>query len=208
MIPLFADLAGRRVVIFGGGKVAARKAVFFAKDADVEVVSRSHTKTIVSLPVTRTTLDVAKATNETLGQVVSGAFIVIAALPDKEQNNRIGRICRKKKILFNNADGDSGDLIIPAVSSGKHYTVAITTHGKSPAVSRFVREHIDRKFSHLDKMIALQEVLRRELKRTEPSQERRSAVLRDTICDPEIWEAVSRSLQEAESIVRRKYLHD
>ena len=208
MIPLFADLTGRRVVIFGWGKVAARKAAFFAKDADVEVVSRSHTSAIASLPLTRITLDVAETTDKKLGEIVKDAFIVIAALPDKVQNNRIGKICKKKKIFFNNADGDSGDLIIPAVSSGKYYAVAVTTLGKSPAVSRFVREHIDRKFADLDGMILLQESLRRDLKRSEPLQERRSAMLHKIINDPEIWEALVRSQKEAETIARRKYLHD
>ncbi|OPY36669.1 MAG: precorrin-2 dehydrogenase [Methanoregula sp. PtaU1.Bin051] len=208
MIPLFADLTGRRVVIFGGGNVAARKAAYFVKEADVEVVSRSHGKAILSLPATRNVLDVAGASEKELNEIVKDAFIVIAALPDKAQNNRIGRICRRKKILFNNADGDSGDLIIPAISSGRKYTVAISTHGKSPMVSRFIREHIDQTFSHLDGMIALQESLRRELKITKQSQKQRSAILRSIIIDPEIWDALSQSPLKAERIARRKYLYE
>lgn len=41
MIPLFIDCTGRRIVIFGGGDVAARKAAYFSGNADVTVVSRS-----------------------------------------------------------------------------------------------------------------------------------------------------------------------
>jgi precorrin-2 dehydrogenase/sirohydrochlorin ferrochelatase len=40
MIPLFVDCAGKRIVIFGGGDVASRKAAFFSGEAEVLVVSR------------------------------------------------------------------------------------------------------------------------------------------------------------------------
>jgi len=207
MIPLVVDPAGKRVLVFGGGSVAARKAAYFAEEADVTVVSRSFAKPLLTLPVTRLTRDVTEATDADLGELMEGVFAVIAALPDKGQNDRIGAICRKKGILFNNANGTPGDLILPAVSSGSHYTIAITTHGRSPAVSRFIREHIDERFRMLDEMIALQQILRRDLKRTSVSQEQRSAILREVIRDAGIWDALARSVQEAEMMARRKYLH-
>ena len=207
MIPLFADLRGKRVVICGGGRVAVRKAAFFAGEADVCVVSRSHAREMETLPVKRSVLDVSKSADGELGEVIDGAFIVVSALPDKAQNDRIGELCRQKGILFNNADGSSGDLIVPSVSSGEQYTVAFSTHGKSPAVSRFIREYIDRSFALLDPMIALQDALRTELKRTVPSQERRQEILRQVVCDPEVWDALSRSGEEGEAVARRKHLH-
>jgi precorrin-2 dehydrogenase/sirohydrochlorin ferrochelatase len=206
MIPLFADLHGKRVVIFGGGKVALRKAFFFTGDADIEIVSRSHARAFSSLPVTCTVLDIEKASDRKIRDLVNGAFIVVSALPDKEQNNRIGRICIKEGILFNNADGSFGNLIVPSVSTGKQFTIAVTTHGKSPAVSRYVREHLDEHFFRLDEMIMLQDRLRKDLKKYVPDQKQRSDILWQVIRDPEIWEALARSENEAESIARRKYL--
>ena len=41
MIPLFVECTGKRVVVFGGGEVAARKAGYFAKEAEVLMVSRT-----------------------------------------------------------------------------------------------------------------------------------------------------------------------
>lgn len=208
MIPLFVDCKGKRVVIFGGGQVASRKAAFFAGDADVHVFSRSHAGSVSALPVACHVLDVKETTDAELAKIVQDSFIVIATLPDTGMNNRIGKICKRMGILFNNAAGDDGDLIIPAVSAGKQYMVAITTHGKSPAVSRYIREQIDERLFLLDEMIALQETLREELKRTEPSQQRRSALLNNVIRDQDVWDALSRSLPEAVTIARRKYVVD
>lgn len=207
MIPLFVGLAGKKVVIFGGGDVAARKAAYFSKEAEVVVVSRSHSKGVTTLPVKRKTLDVAAADDAGLERMVRGAFAVVAALPDKAQNNRIGRICARKRILFNNADGEPGDLILPSVSAGEQFTIAVATQGKSPAVSRFIREHLDRTFADLDGMIALQQVLRSELKGAVPSQADRRAVLHDVLRDTEVWESLGRSQEEALIVARRKYLH-
>ena len=207
MTPLFVDLTGKRVVIFGGGNVAARKAVFFSVNADVLIVSRSFSRTITALPVSRRELDVALVSDTVLERILHGAFIGVTALSDREQNNRIGRICRDREILFNNANGERGDLIIPSASRGKHYTIAMSTDGESPAVSRFVREQIEAMFSHLDEMIVFQGILRQRLKAVEPSQKRRSEILWDVLNDPSVWDALGRSSTEAYEIVKRRYLH-
>jgi precorrin-2 dehydrogenase/sirohydrochlorin ferrochelatase len=160
MIPLFIDCTGRRIVIFGGGAVAARKAAYFAPEARVLVVSRSFVQKMEALQVGKTCVDIADAPDTTVAALIRGAFLVIAALSDPDQNNRIGRLCRKKGILFNNADGEAGDVVLPAVSRGKQYTLAISTGGSSPALSRYIREHIERELPELDAMILLHKRLR------------------------------------------------
>ncbi len=208
MIPLFVDLRAKHVVIFGGGEVASRKAAYFAHEADVTVFSRSFSKKIAALPVNRMKIDVEDASDGDLWDILKGVDICITALSDSGQNNRIGRICRRRKILFNNADGEPGDLIIPSIITGEQYQIAVSTGGKSPAVSRFIREHLETRFSNLDAMIALQEQLRKRLKKTEPSQTRRSEILKDVLEDHDVWDALSRSHKEAEQLVSRRYLNE
>ena len=158
MIPLFVDLHGRHVVIFGGGKVASRKARYFSRESEVTVVSRSFAKDLFDLSVRRHGADTGLLSDDELTEIISPAFLVVAALSDPGQNNRIGRLCRAKGILFNNADGETGDVIIPSAISGKNYTVAISTLGDSPAVSRFIREHLESDFPGLEEMITLHRV--------------------------------------------------
>ncbi len=187
MIPLFVDCSGKRIVIFGGGEVASRKAAYFSGEADVLVVSRSFSHKMSILPVERQMLDAGRISDEVLTGIIEWAFLVIGALSDPVQNNRIKNLCVAREILFNNADGEAGDVIIPSVTGGENYLLAISTKGNSPAVSRFIREHLETQFPALDDMIALQRDLRAQLKHTEPSPSRRNAILWEVLNDREIW---------------------
>ncbi len=207
MIPLFIDCVGRRIVIFGGGAVAARKAAYFAKEARVLVVSRSFVQKIEALRVEKRNLDIQDAPDATLAALVREAFLVIGALSDPAQNNRIGRICKKRGILFNNADGEAGDVILPAISGGEHYTLAISSGGSSPAVSRFVREHLEEELPGLDAMIVLQQRVREELKKTVSDQIRRNGILRRILDDKSVWELLLTDPDRAWDTVSARYLH-
>ena len=207
MIPLFVDCSGRSIVIFGGGDVAVRKALRFSGEADVHIISRSFSDACARLPVRFTTMDISTATDDAISALLDPAFLVVGALSNPGENNRIGELCRKKGILFNNADGEAGDVIIPAVTGGKNYIVAVTTRGHSPAVSRFIRQDIETRFPAMDAMIDLQDRLRAELKNTCPDQARRSAVLWQVLEDREIWKQLEQSPSDAWEVVRQRYLH-
>ena len=208
MIPLFVDCSKRCIVIFGGGDVAARKAAYFAGNAEVEVVSRSFQQKILNLTSTRRECDVSALSDAALCSLLESAFLVIGALSEPAQNNRIGRICRDRGILFNNADGEPGDVILPSVTGGINFTLAISSGGSSPAVSRFIREHLEHNFPTLDSMIALQQRLRTELKQTEPDEKKRNAILWDVLKDPMVWHALSADSTGAWDLVIERYLHE
>ncbi|HJX56632.1 MAG TPA: bifunctional precorrin-2 dehydrogenase/sirohydrochlorin ferrochelatase [Methanoregula sp.] len=207
MIPLFVDCSGKRIVIFGGGEVASRKAAYFSREADVLVVSRSFSPKMSALPLERRVLDVNAASDEDIAGITCQAFLVIGTLPDPSSNNRIGEICKGQKILFNNADGQAGDVIIPSVTGGDNYILAISTKGSSPALSRFIREQIEMHYPALDEMVALQQELREQLKRCEPSQSRRNAILREVLHDRAVWEILEKDPEKARVELKRRYLH-
>jgi precorrin-2 dehydrogenase/sirohydrochlorin ferrochelatase len=208
MIPLFVDCSGKRIVIFGGGEVASRKAAYFSGEADVLVVSRSFSHKMSILPVERKMLETGRVSDEVLNGIIDRAFLVIGALSDPVQNNRIKNLCIAREILFNNADGEAGDVIIPSVTGGENYLLAISTKGNSPAVSRFIREHLETHFPALDDMVALQRDLRAQLKHTEPSQSRRNAILWEVLNDRELWKTLKNDPARARQQVKEKYLHE
>lgn len=208
MIPLFVDFSGKKVVIFGGGDVAARKAALFSREADIVVASRSFSPALRSLPGEFVSCELRPGNEETIRDLLEGAFLVIATLPDPAINDMIGVLCQEKGILFNNASGVRGDVLVPSVIKGSNFVIGIGTDGMSPAISRYIRELIERECPDLDGMIALQQKLRHELRSRIPSQESRRAILWAVLNDRTIWDALPQGGNSAWEIVAARYLHD
>ncbi|HXW98405.1 MAG TPA: bifunctional precorrin-2 dehydrogenase/sirohydrochlorin ferrochelatase [Methanomicrobiales archaeon] len=207
MLPLVLDLTGRKVVIFGGGPVGARKAAFFLGESRVIVASRSFGKELRGMDVERVEMDLGTASDDEIAGLLEGAFLAVAAVGDVSLNTRILSLCRRSGILCNSATGDPGDVIIPSVWKGQSHAVAVTTFGRSPAMARYIREKMALDADGIDLMIELQARAREALKDTEPDQEKRSATLWAILHDPAAWEAVSRGEAAAWEYVRGRYLH-
>lgn len=206
MIPLIHDLEGKRVTICGGGDVGLRKAKFFCWEAEVTVMSRSFHPEFDDLDLCCVELDLDAASDRELSSLIAGSFLVVAATPDQDLNDRIGRIARSAGALFNNASGERGDVFIPSVLYGERYLVAISTIGGAPAVSRYIRMLLQDHCENLDLMILLQEQTRAYLRDHEPSGERRAELLGSIIWDAEVWQALEDGFQAAAEVVTRKYL--
>jgi precorrin-2 dehydrogenase/sirohydrochlorin ferrochelatase len=207
MIPLMLDLTGRRVLIFGGGGVGARKAAFFEHEAEVTVISRSFSPDLGGLAIRRQEADLSALSDESLRDFLAGAFLAVAATPDPDLNDRIGRLCAEGGVLFNNAAGEPGDVTLPSVVRGSRYLVAISTRGKSPAVSRFLRMRLEAEYADLDKMIDLQDEIRSMLRETEPVQAERSRILWGILSDDEIRAALATDYGRARALAIERYLH-
>lgn len=206
MIPLIHNLEGKRVTICGGGEVGLRKAKFFGREAGVTVLSRSFHDEFDETDACCVELDLDAAPDRELAALLAGSFLVVAATPDQDLNDRIGRIARSVGALFNNASGKEGDIFLPSVLYGERYLIAISTAGGAPAVSRYLRLVLEDRCANLDQMIRLQEQTRAYLKDYEPSGTRRAAVLECIIQDDEVWTALGDGFQAAAEIVARKYL--
>ena len=207
MIPLMLDLTGRRVLIFGGGDVGARKAAYFAHEAEVTVISRSFSPDLDGLAIRRQETDLAALSDEALQSLLAGAFLAVAATPEAGLNDRIGRVCAESGVLFNNAAGKPGDITIPSVVRGSRYLVAISTCGKSPAVSRYIRMRFEAEYADLDRMIDLQDDMRSMLKEVEPVQAERSRILWSILRDEEVWRALASDYDRARTMAIERYLH-
>lgn len=184
MLPVFIDLRGTKVVVFGGGKVGFRKASFFAEEADVTVVSRSFCDEIMNSSLKTLKGEVEKVMTGMIGD----ADIVVAATDSMDLNERIveestlqGKWC--------NCATTPGDMIIPSVIHREGYTVAVSTMGRSPAMSRYLRGVLDARLApEYSAMIALQEGLRAEAKQNFDDQNERERRLWEVLGDEEVWE--------------------
>ena len=134
LYPLFAKLAGRKVVLVGGGKVAASKLpALLAAAAEVTVVAPRIRRDIQGPKV--------KLVHRAfVSQDLNGAWFVIAAAP--QQINREVSIAAEERQLFVNAVDDPANatVYLGGVVRNSGVTVAISTNGRSPALAGLIRE--------------------------------------------------------------------
>ncbi|MFB6085510.1 MAG: bifunctional precorrin-2 dehydrogenase/sirohydrochlorin ferrochelatase [Halodesulfurarchaeum sp.] len=185
MIPLFHDVRGKRVVIFGGGRVAARKADLFAPEADVVVVSREFDDRLAEIDCRQveSEIDADEAATR-----VGDAFLVIPATDDAELNAAIADEARAAGALVNRVD-EPGEVVTPSVIAGEHVTVGISTEGASPAVSKHLRRRLESEIEAIDPMVALQADLREDA--TELGEAARREFLWNVLEDDRIKSALA-----------------
>lgn len=205
MIPLMVDCTDKRVTICGGGKVGARKAAYVAGEASVIIYSRSFSPACHDLPVRLVQTEIVPEATD-IDRLINGSFLVIAATSDPSLNEAIAERCMQAGILCNNATSTTGDITLPAKFTGERFIIAVSTKGGSPAVARYVREHLQTTMPHLDTMIILEEELRADLKQQNIPEEKRREILTRVLHDPIVWENLSGGLQKARAYVKEKHL--
>ncbi|HWQ67824.1 MAG TPA: bifunctional precorrin-2 dehydrogenase/sirohydrochlorin ferrochelatase [Methanospirillum sp.] len=198
------DCIGKKVVIFGGGEVSARKSRYFSDEAEVTVYSRTFCDAFGDLQV-RQVIRTLSAGDQDLTDLIAGAFLVITTTQDQILNNEIIAHCRHAGVLCNNASGQAGDVTLPAKISGERYTIAVSTAGASPAVARYIREDLQERLAYLDQMISLQESLRCRLKSEGVAEEKRRAILTASLRDQEIWDTLPKGQDAALELIEERY---
>lgn len=137
LFPIFLKLQGRRVLVVGGGPVAAAKATMLvAAGAEVSVVAPDACDAIQQLPVAV----VGRAFRES---DLDGAWLVVAAAPPEV--NRAVTGAATARCLFVNAVDDPAHATAYAASvvTRGPVTLAISTSGQAPALAALLRKAID-----------------------------------------------------------------
>lgn len=197
MIPLFLDLRGRKAIVFGGGMVGQRKAAYLAKEADVTIVDRRPG----GAPSGATRICGEALENLHL---IDAADIVVAATDDPEVNEAICRRARQAGAWYNQVEGP-GNFLIPSVVERRNFVVAVSTGGRSPGMSRYLREHLEASLPRsFEDMVELMERLRVMLKDRVPDPIVREDTLRRLIIDPELWNCLEKDPSQAWEMAIRK----
>jgi precorrin-2 dehydrogenase len=137
LYPVSLVVAGRRCVVVGGGKVAARKiaglvdagaaVVVIAPAVSAEI--RAMSVEVVERPYRHGDLDLA--------------WLAIAATDDPATNQQIFADGRAARVWVNAADDpDACSFTLPAVVRQGPVTVAVSTSGYSPALAGWIKDQI------------------------------------------------------------------
>jgi len=140
--PVFLRLRGARVLVVGGGEVAARKIRLLLRAAPrIEVVAQLLNTELEALAGTRRIHHVAK---EFTPQRVAGCRLVIAATDDRLLNRAIAAAADAAQVPVNAVDdAEHSSFITPSIVDRAPLQVAISTGGAAPVLARRLRERIE-----------------------------------------------------------------
>jgi uroporphyrin-III C-methyltransferase/precorrin-2 dehydrogenase/sirohydrochlorin ferrochelatase len=137
MFPAFLKLTGRKVVLVGGGKVAAAKlaslvetgAVVTVVAPDIRAELQRPGVTLLQRPFEPSDLD--------------GAWWVVAAAPP-EVNRAVLAAAEPRRVFVNAVDDPAhATAYLGGVVRRSGVTIAISTDGRAPALSGLLREALD-----------------------------------------------------------------
>lgn len=137
--PVFLNLKRKKVVVIGGGKVAERKILALLKTgAEVKVISPDITDKIKRERIKNRIKHICR--NYRKGDL-KNAFLVIAATDSPHINEQVSQ---HAPCLVNVVDTPKMcNFIVPSVIQRGPLTIAVSTSGISPALSRFIRKELD-----------------------------------------------------------------
>lgn len=141
--PVNLDLRGRRVLVVGGGQVAARKtAGLLRAGAIVTVVSPDAVAELAEDP------DVRWHRRPYRRGEVASYRLAITATDDPVVNARVARDGEAANVLVNSADDpENCSFILPAVVTRGDLQITVSTNGRSPAMAKWARRRLEQTFT-------------------------------------------------------------
>src|SRR5206468_10524127 len=140
--PVFLDIAGKPVIVIGGGTSAHQKDVGLLKaSAEVTVVSPELNQEMASLAEGGRFRHIERVYEP--GDL-EGDVLAFVATDDRSVNATVAAEGKERRVWVN-AVGDPpySDFIMPGIARQGNLIVAVSTSGTSPAMARKMREEIE-----------------------------------------------------------------
>lgn len=173
--PVNLNLDNMEIIIVGGGNVALRKCMNFldfgksvtvlAPDFDSRFLELGNKVDLIN--------DIFKE------EYIDKFDIVVAATDDKEVNEEIACICRKKSKLINVVDSrDLSDFTVSSYVKRGDLLIGISTGGKIPALSAKIRRDLEEIYdeSFAEYVDLLGELREKIIKKYEDKTERKEVL--------------------------------
>lgn len=160
--PMFLKMAGRRVVILGGGEEAARKARLILKTEAEIVLCAPMLEPELAALVARGR---ASHVLEPSPGIFVNAALAFVATGEPEEDARLAGLCREAGVLTNVVDAPGlCDAYTPSIVDRDPLVVAIGTEGAAPVLARQVKTAVETMLEpRLGDLVALAGRLRDEV---------------------------------------------
>jgi siroheme synthase-like protein len=145
LFPMFVKLQGRRVVVVGGGEIAAGKIEGLRKaGAKVRLVAPRVHSSLVNLIRSR---KIEWIPREFAAGDLDGAAVAIAATSVYDVNASVFRQAESRGIFCNAVDDiENCHFYYGSVVQRGDLQIAISTNGKSPALAQRLRRELEQQF--------------------------------------------------------------
>ncbi len=196
--PVILDLHGKRVLVVGGGRIAARKiAGLLRAGADVSVVAPTAVHEITEDP------DVRWFARPYQRGEAASYRLAITATGVPEVDRQVADDGDRAGIWVNSADDpDNCAFTLPAIARHGDLQVAVSTSGRSPALARWLRRRFQREISAgYDQLLELLCEVRAEVREQHGTSE---VIGWDTALDDSVLDLVRRGrIEQARSVFHR-----
>ncbi len=140
--PIFLNLKDKKVLIFGAGAVAFRKAKsLVASEAKLSVISRDFSEAFRRFAKSK---KIKLQIGSTIPKQLNSISLVVAATSDATFNQSVYRVCSRQGIWVNVVDDpEHSNFIVPSVIRRGTLQVAISTGGASPYLAKLLRQKFE-----------------------------------------------------------------
>lgn len=158
--PVFLSLQRRSCLVIGGGAVALRKAKdLLAAGAKVRVGSPRLSAGFRPLVRAGKVVWIRRVFRPA---DLKGTWLVVAATDDTQVNRQAAREAERRKVWINVVDQPAHcSFIIPSVVRRGKLRLAISTGGASPALAKWIRKDLQRRYGpELKRLLSAMEWMR------------------------------------------------
>jgi len=190
MQPLIIDLTGKKVVIAGGGRIAARKVkVLSAEKALITFIAPEISDEVRTLAKEHEHEWIER---EVLPSDFEGAMLVILATNNRAVNGSLAKILPPNQLVCVVDESGEGNVTFPATVRRGHLQIAVTSNGSSPKLTRKLKRELEEQFdeSWIGYTAWLYE-MRKKVKQLDLPYEEKQQILWD-ILDDEYKEEAAR----------------
>ncbi|MBR6014035.1 MAG: bifunctional precorrin-2 dehydrogenase/sirohydrochlorin ferrochelatase [Selenomonadaceae bacterium] len=184
--PINLNVENKKCVVVGGGKIALEKILgLIEAGAKIEVIAPKFCEEVEELAAQK---KINLIREKYSAEKISDGIILIAATNDFKLNQKILSDGREKNFLVNIVDSFDGDFTVPSRIRRGDFLLAISTGGKSPGFSRFVRQMLEKDFDeNFAEGVKIISKYRQDVKKILPTFEERIKFWREVLTE-EVWE--------------------
>lgn len=172
--PFFVELEDKTGLVVGGGQVALRKiGSLLPYGARLRIVAPEICPEIQSMEGLELCFRAFRQED------LESCSFAIAATDSRQVNHEVAVVCKNRNILVNVADdGEEGTFLFPALVRQGSLTVGISTGGKAPMASAYLkRQAAERIPENVDEILDYLAAHRKKLKQRFPEKRIRDRIL-------------------------------